>query len=798
MRLVQSVMVVVRGLTMALFLTMHLAFAASLIALQASPATAADSEIGGAGLHVAQFGLLSAERKPQALVQDKPGAIQARQGASLFEAQGAPEEAFSFDAKEAVGLIFRVRGAFGEMLSSASGFPDRAMITLRAAGPQGGILWMSFAFGLLLAALLFGHVAGRLFSNWARTKAAGVYQRTPENRADRIAFLFARAIIMAFETFVFTIVAALIILLFDNGVEAVRQTALTGLAVVVLFRFVRILLLNLLAPHLPDHRVLPLCDSDAVGVYRGLIAIFAISAVALAGAWWMQGLGIDPIASNLSFTVGSGIAALGLCIVSIAYRRGVADAIRGGGPLNEIPGWRRLLASLWHAVAVVYFILAWLVATVERLLQDDSAGGLVGAPIWALIAVAVSYAVLLLLIDRVLLPRLDTLSMQAKRRDELAQLEEMKSGEVDPEADAAQAAAEAIAAEGLRAPYRNLLERGAAIVTALAGLYLLLWRWRVPLAGDSSVLARGMEVFIVGFLGYMAYSAVRITIDRKIEDERPEDGVEHSEMEIGGTGESRLATLLPIFKNFLLITIVVIASMIALSELGVDIGPLFAGAGVIGLAVGFGAQTLIRDIFSGAFFLIDDAFRKGEYVDIGDVKGSIEKISIRSMQLRHHRGALHTVPFGEIKHVTNYSRDWAIMKLAFRVTYDTDVERVRKLIKKLGQELLEDPEYGPMFLDPLKSQGVLAMEDSAMIVRVKFKTRPGEQFLIRKKVYSSIRELFEREGIHFAHREVTVRVAHDEDEGNGKLTRAETEAAAGAVLPVVEEQQATASHADKM
>ncbi len=172
--------------------------------------------------------------------------------------------------------------------------------------------------------------------------------------------------------------------------------------------------------------------------------------------------------------------------------------------------------------------------------------------------------------------------------------------------------------------------------------------------------------------------------------------------------------------------------MIVLSQLGIDIAPLFAGAGVVGLAVGFGAQTLIRDIFSGAFFLIDDAFRKGEYIDLGSVKGTVEKISIRSMQLRHHNGPLNTVPFGEIKHVKNFSRDWAVMKLAFRVTYDTDVEKMRKLIKKFGESLMQHPDYGPKFLQPVKSQGVTALEDSAMIVRVKFMTRPGDQFELRK------------------------------------------------------------------
>jgi small-conductance mechanosensitive channel len=194
---------------------------------------------------------------------------------------------------------------------------------------------------------------------------------------------------------------------------------------------------------------------------------------------------------------------------------------------------------------------------------------------------------------------------------------------------------------------------------------------------------------------------------------------------------------------------------------------------------------LVRDIFSGAFFLFDDAFRKGEYIDIGSVKGTVEKISVRSFQLRHHLGPLHTIPFGEIQYLTNFSRDWVIMKLKLRVTYDTDVERVRKLVKNLGVELLDDPVIGHNFIQPLKSQGVVEMQDSAMIIRVKFMTKPGDQWLVRKKVYHEIRELFAREGIKFAHREVTVRLADGKKEED--LTPKEREAITGAVEAAIDE-----------
>ena len=142
---------------------------------------------------------------------------------------------------------------------------------------------------------------------------------------------------------------------------------------------------------------------------------------------------------------------------------------------------------------------------------------------------------------------------------------------------------------------------------------------------------------------------------------------------------------------FLFVTIVAMALMSVVSAMGVNIGPLLAGAGIVGIAVGFGAQTLVRDILSGIFFLFDDAFRIGEYIDIGEGKGTVERMSIRALMLRHQTGYIYTVPFGAIRRVANYSRDWMIMKLEVRVPFDTDLERLRKIVKQVGAEYESRP-----------------------------------------------------------------------------------------------------------
>ena len=219
-----------------------------------------------------------------------------------------------------------------------------------------------------------------------------------------------------------------------------------------------------------------------------------------------------------------------------------------------------------------------------------------------------------------------------------------------------------------------------------------------------------------------------------------------------------------------------------------------AGAGILGLAIGFGAQKLVSDVVSGIFFLVDDAFRVGEYVEVEGTRGTVERISIRSMQLRHHRGPINTIPYGEIPKLTNYSRDWVIMKLRFTVPFDTDPNKVKKIFKKIGAEMMADELYKEDFLQPFKSQGVFDFDDVGMIMRGKFMAKPGTQFTIRKEIYNRVKAAFAENGIEFARREVRVAIPGLEDaEHLNENEKAAVAAAAGsAVQPQAEEGAADA------
>ncbi|MEJ8474649.1 mechanosensitive ion channel family protein [Roseibium algae] len=714
-------------------------------------------------------GLLRSQEAPAAETAEPEKAAQRE---TLEEASVAAEASVEKYGRNAL----LARDVMREIVGNAPGLGDAIETTLRSKGANGGLYWLSSTLMVVAIAIAVGLAAYSLVLSWGRRQFAHLYEQEVHQRADKVGYLFLRAILMTAGLVVFVCVSGLLLLFLKLGSESGQQTAFVILGVMTLFLFLRIVFLNLLAPYSPSHRLFPMADHHAKGLYRSMLIGIAVSAIVLALCKWMEKLGLPVNAHKLALIGAALLSCLILCGIAIVYRNVLGALIRGRAG-EAAPLWRRVISKSWHLVAVVYFLIAWAISSVRILLGLPDATGLVVAPLETLLITLVVYGLLILLIDRVLLPRLDTSSAQAVIADDIRRAENLEGEDLDSEGTEAQARAEAAEREALRSPFRHLLDHGATILVMFGAVALLARLWGAPLANDDSTLGGIVQVLLIAFFGYMAYKAVEVSIDGQIGKQGPGEDKDE-EAEVGGAGESRISTLLPILRNFLLISIVAISVMIGLSQIGVNIAPLFAGAGVVGLAIGFGAQTLIRDIFSGAFYLMDDAFRKGEYIDIGSAKGVVEKISIRSMQLRHHRGALTTIPFGEIQHVQNFSRDWAIMKLAFRVTYDTDVEKMRKIIKKFGQLLLDDEYYGPMFLQPLKSQGILSMEDSAMIARVKFMTKPGKQFEVRKVVYVGLQERFEEAGIKFAHKQVTVRVAPQDGDETATPTAAGAAAAA--------------------
>ena len=266
-----------------------------------------------------------------------------------------------------------------------------------------------------------------------------------------------------------------------------------------------------------------------------------------------------------------------------------------------------------------------------------------------------------------------------------------------------------------------LLDRAVRFLLLVGGLWLLAWGWGIDygaLANQDDPCARfvrgALHAVVILLVADLLWKLASTAIDRRIALSGAADAHDPETVSDLAPEEerrrARLRTLLPILRIALFAVLAVMAVLMALSALGVQIGPLIAGAGVIGVAIGFGSQTLVRDIISGMFYLLDDAFRVGEYIVSGNFRGTVEGFSLRSIRLRHHRGPLFTVPFGNLGAVQNLSRDWVIDKITFNVPFDTDVAKVKKIVKQVSAEIMADPALAKGILEPLKSQGVYRHE----------------------------------------------------------------------------------------
>lgn len=696
------------------------------------------------------------------------------------------------------GLMLREQ--IRDIIRNVPNIWSQMLAALRNASPDGTYNWLFYAVAVAVGGILVGAGISWIVRRLMMKHFQRMFNPEPKDRAEKIGFLLFRASMISVNCVLMFVSAIIVALVLDYGHEPSRATILVIVgAYVAYWVFRAVIFFNIIAHDLPNHRMINLEDEPAKVLQHDWRNSMIIVIVTFAFCAWMEYLGVNPNAHKLFLVLSMAISVGIFGYLTIKHRKPVAGIILGAGNPAIKPLWRRLMASYWHVFALAYLIISFFVSSYRVIMDLPSAVGTIAAPMIALIASLPIYGIVLIMIDKFYEGRrvrfqkwIEQLRRKASIEQTAEQIARAEAMANDPDADTQ--TQENIINKTNDAQYpvfkplfKPLIEQAAGIFILLAALGFVLGTWDVEVGESGNPITAFMDTIAVALIAWLLFRAVAIYVDDKLESEGIASGANPAELddEPGGHETSRLGTLLPLLRNVMIVTIILIAGMIVLSNLGVDIAPLFAGAGVIGLAVGFGAQTMIRDIFSGGFFLFDDAFRKGEYIELGNIRGTVEKISLRSFQLRHHNGPLHTIPFGEITQLTNYSRDWVIMKLPLRVTYDTDVEKVRKLVKKLGQQLLEDPEVGKNFLQPLKSQGVVQMEDSAMIIRVKFMTLPGDQWTTRKVVYAAIRELFEREGIRFASREVTVRIA---DEAGHEITEKEKEAAAAAARRIVDDE----------
>ena len=205
--------------------------------------------------------------------------------------------------------------------------------------------------------------------------------------------------------------------------------------------------------------------------------------------------------------------------------------------------------------------------------------------------------------------------------------------------------------------------------------------------------------------------------------------------------------------------------LMILKEIGIDIGPLLAGAGVVGLAVGFGGQSLVKDVIGGFFILLENHMNVGDVVEIAGKSGLVESINLRVTTLRDLEGKVHVVPNGEITTLTNMTKEWSRALVEIGVAYKEDVDMVIGILGEVAAEMREDAEYGPMMLEPLEVLGLDSFGDSSVNIKVMMKTLPIKQWAVAREFRRRVKKTFDERGIEIPFPHVTLYMGEGENTG---------------------------------
>jgi len=428
-------------------------------------------------------------------------------------------------------------------------------------------------------------------------------------------------------------------------------------------------------------------------------------------AWW---LGVPGAIYALVLNAMGLVLALLTIIFMLQNRAQIAKWIAGRPATAS--GWgrvRRSLAEIWPVLAVLYISGIYLIYALR--IQ----GGFV------YVARATTFSLIVIIAAQVLVRSIRELTRRGFA--------------ITPE---------------LKAQFPTLEQRANRYIPILTGLlagavYILaamtvLQAWNIGAFAwfgsevgrriIGNALAIGMELFVALALWEIFASAI----------ERYLSGIDAS----GTPRRTRIRTLLPLLRTAMLSVLVVLTSLIILSHIGVDITPLLAGAGVVGVAIGFGSQALVKDIITGLFILMEDQIAVGDVVDVGrDRAGVVEAITIRTIRLRDQAGAVYTIPFSEVTTVKNLTRDFAYVVARITISHDEDIDRVVEILRQAGTELAADETLGASILDPFDYQGVDALYASSVVLLVRIRTVASKQWTVGRAFNRLVKMAFDKHGI---------------------------------------------------
>ncbi|HSY86577.1 MAG TPA: mechanosensitive ion channel domain-containing protein [Verrucomicrobiae bacterium] len=712
-----------------IFLILSLAGPGAVRAQQAAPAAAPPAPSASAALPAVDPAALGhlIETLQDPVTRDRflsdLKALQAARQNTQPAAPAAPPLPYALGA----ALLQAMTDAFGrfrtgfEELATSVGDPARlwAWARLQVEDPGRRALLLEFLWQLALI-LAVGFVADLIARHYVRRGQRHLRPVVKPRSLGRIGLLLAHSALELLPILALAAAAYIVVAVIQPG-AAVRLALLAIVSAVVVARTAFVVCRFLLSPFAPTLRLFPLGDETAAYLY-----IWAKRLISLAvyGYFVLQVavlLGLPDSAYELALKILGLIWAFLLAALILQSRDSVAKMILHGArdreDLRNLTRLRQQLAHSWHVLALIYLLAVYVTWAA------DVPGGFTylgrGTGLTVLILILAWLALVLLrggfqrflVINKDLLGRYPLLEQRANR-------------------------------------YLPLLRRILAALIRIVAVLAILAAWHVDigsiLGGAAAREIIGRIATILLMLG--AALAIWEIVDASISfylERRDENGKPI-------LTSSRARTLLPLVRNALLIVISLLAGLTILSELGVDIAPLLAGAGVVGLAIGFGAQTLVKDVITGAFILFEDTVNVGDVIMVNSISGTVEGMSIRTLKIRAGDGTLHSIPFGTVTTVSNQSRDFGYYTIDVAADYREDTDTVIAALRQVFDDLIGDPAYRRDIVGGLEIQGVDRFTDNAVHIVAGIRTRALRQAPVGREFNRRMKLKFDELGIRFS------------------------------------------------
>lgn len=575
--------------------------------------------------------------------------------------------------------------------------------------------------GQLALILVAGIFAERLAKRLLRRFHSSIEQHEPESFGLRLFLAVLRTVLNFIAVSAFVAASYATMTLLAPAHEG-RVLALAFINANVIARVVLVVARMFLAPYVPSMRLLPMVDETAQYCLFWIRRLVYFLAYGSFLAQVLPALGASPAAYALVTKLVGLITAGMLIVLIMQMRQDIANKIKGntGRTIGQI---RERVADIWHLIAIIYVIATYSVWALE---VPGGFDYVLRSTALSVLIIAASHT--LALLTQKGLRKGFSISEDHKRRF-----------------------------PGLEARanrYLPILNTSARFIIFAAGTLAILKIWGLDAASwiatptGAAIAKSSINIVLIIIVALLVWELIGAGIERYL-SARDTDGNEIARGQ-------RALTLLPLLRNIVMISLAVLVTLSVLSEMGVNIGPLIAGAGIIGLAIGFGAQTFVKDVITGFFILIEDTVGVGDIVILGGYKGKVEAISIRSIQLRDLKGDVHRIPFSEVTSTTNRSKIFSFAAFDIGVAYREDVDHCMNVIREVGEEMRQDENFASMIKEDLEIMGVESFDDSAVIIRARLKVAPGKQLGIQRAFNRLIKNRFDAEGIEipFPHRTI--------------------------------------------